>query len=367
MIDYPFSTISINHREVELAEIVSSEVIAQSEFEKNTFSFIRDWMNGEKEFHQNTSGSTGIPKLISISRLQMIASAELTEAALQLQAGFNALVCLDTQYIAGKMMLVRCFVTGMKIIAIDPTANPLREILLNQKIDFAAFVPYQVQEIISSDHASRLNAIQFVIIGGAPLDNETKVTLQTMRCQCYATYGMTETVSHIALRKLNGHNSSEYFETLAGVEIRLDNRNCLVIQSPNFKDEIHTNDIVEIVSANEFRLIGRYDNVINSGGVKISPEKLEIEIGKIFKKLKIDRLFFVAGIPDKKLGEKIVLVVQGDKLNDQASAEINSMLKHCFPVYEVPKEISYHKNFIFTPTNKINRQKTIDSFQKQLQ
>src|SRR6187431_1466309 len=123
--DYPFPSIIINNREVELEEIISNVEIAQSDFEENTFSFIRSWLTGELEFHQNTSGSTGSPKTISLHREQLITSAKLTEEALQLKQGFDALVCLDTRYIAGKMMLVRGFVTGMRIVAINPSANPL--------------------------------------------------------------------------------------------------------------------------------------------------------------------------------------------------------------------------------------------------
>ncbi|MEO7992732.1 MAG: acyl-CoA synthetase, partial [Chryseolinea sp.] len=167
MTEYPFSTIFVNNRDVELIKIISGEAIGQSDFEENTFSFIRSWLAGEKEFYQNTSGSTGAPKIISITREQMEASARLTQEALQLKSGFLALVCLDTRYIAGKMMLARCFVTGMKIIAVNPSANPLREIEPNQRIDFSAFVPYQIQEIVTSEFAYRLNTIQTNIIGGA--------------------------------------------------------------------------------------------------------------------------------------------------------------------------------------------------------
>ncbi len=364
MISYPFSSIIINNREVELQKIISDDETPRSDFEQSTFSFIHSWVRGNKEFHQSTSGSTGTPKMISIDREQMEASARLTEEALHLKSGFNSLVCLDTQYIAGKMMIVRCFVTGMKIIAINPSANPLKELDPNQEIDFVAFVPYQVQEIISSEFAFRLNTIQTSIIGGAVLDDATKEMLQRFTCQFYATYGMTETVSHIALQKLNGSNSSESFQTLSGIEIKLDDRNCLIIKSPALKEEIHTNDIAEVKSATEFKLIGRYDNVINSGGVKVSPEKLEIEIKRLFKDLEIAQSFFVVGLPDKKLGERIALIVEGKKLEQQIIEKINSMFKHTFSSYEIPKEILFKKIFFYTNTGKINRLKTIEFVEK---
>ena len=362
MNDYPFITIFINNREVTLAKIVSGDVIAQSDFEMNTFSFIRDWLRNEKEFYQRTSGSTGIPKKISIRREQMIASSKLTEEALQLKAGFVALVCLDTQYIAGKMMLVRCFVTGMQIVAINPVANPLKDAAATLKIDFAAFVPYQIQEIISSDSVSILNTIQTVIIGGAPLDRVAKEMVLSLSCQCYATYGMTETISHIALQKLNGPNRSEYFQLLPGFKIKLDGHNCLIINSPYLKDEVDTNDIVEMISPIEFKWVGRYDHVINSGGFKISPEKLEVNISNIFNKLEINRSFFISGYPDKRWGEKIVLIIEGEDLSNDVVANIKIMFKHYFPVYEIPKEILFRKVFLRTDSGKLNRIKTIEFY-----
>ncbi len=366
MIDYPFSTIFINNREVELIKIISGEAIGQSDFEESTYSFIRSWMTGEKEFYQNTSGSTGAPKTISISREQMESSARLTEEALQLKPGFHALVCLDTRYIAGKMMLVRCFVTGMKIVAVNPSANPLKELPFTQRIDFAAFVPYQVQEIISSGFSSVLNTVQTSIIGGAALDKGTREKLKLFSCQFYGTYGMTETVSHIALQKLNGTNSSEFFQTLSGVEIKLDDRNCLIIKSPHLKNEIHTNDIVEIISAKEFKWIGRYDNVINSGGVKVSPENVELGVEKIFQEAGVNRSFFITGVSDQRLGEKIQLIIEGERLENSTIEKIISMFKHNLSVYSIPKEIVFKRKFFLTETGKINRIKTIEFVENQL-
>ncbi|HPM32136.1 MAG TPA: AMP-binding protein [Chryseolinea sp.] len=365
MIDYPFSTILINNREVDLEEIISGKENAQSDFEKSTFAFIKKWFTGADLFYQKTSGSTGTPKEIPISRDQMRSSAMLTETALQLKEGFTALVCLDTQYIAGKMMLVRSFVTGMKIIAVNPSANPLLNLPHYQKMDFAAFVPYQIQEMLSKDSAIKLNKIQTAIIGGTVLDNGTRNILQEFDCQFYATYGMTETVSHIALQKLNGENASDFFQVLPNIEIKLDNRNCLIINSPFLNDSIYTNDVVDIKSLTSFKLIGRYDNVINSGGVKISPEKVEIQIGDILNEVGLGQSFFVAGVPDSRLGQKIVLIIESDKYAIEVLEKINSMFKQRLSSYEIPKEIVFLKTFLFTTTGKVNRIKTIELVKNQ--
>ncbi len=365
MIDYPFTTIQINNREVELDEIISGNAIAQSDFEKSTFTFMSDWLNGIETFHQKTSGSTGTPKEMSISREQMWASAMLTEEALQLKKGFHGLVCLDTQYIAGKMMLVRCFVTGMKIIAVNPSSNPFLNLPHTQKIDFAALVPYQVQDIISSDSAIQLNEIQTTIIGGAPLDAVIHNGLKKFDCQFYATYGMTETVSHIALQKLNGSNASDFFQTLPTIEIKSDDRDCLIISSPFLNESVYTNDIVEIKSQKTFKFLGRYDNVINSGGIKISPEKLEVAIGNILNEVEVKQSFFVTSIADLRLGEKVILIIESDRLNVELIKKINSIFQHRLPSHEKPKEIFFIKEFLFTETGKINRAKTIELVKNQ--
>ncbi len=201
---YPYTTLYVNGREETLEAIRTGTAIATSDFEHHTFAFIREWLSGATDFEISTSGSTGIPKRITITREQMIASATLTQDTIGLKTGQNALICLDTRYIAGRMMVVRCFVTGMHIIALDPTANPCNELPENIPIHFAALVPYQVHEIVRSAVAHKLSNIDNIIIGGAALDTDTQRYLQSFRGTCYATYAMTETLSHIALQPLNG-------------------------------------------------------------------------------------------------------------------------------------------------------------------
>ncbi|MEO7990603.1 MAG: acyl-CoA synthetase, partial [Chryseolinea sp.] len=197
-------------------------------------------------------------------------------------------------------------------------------------------------------------------------DSGTREKLKLFRCQFYATYGMTETVSHIALQKLNGPSSSEFFQTLSGVEIKLDDRNCLIIKAPYLKEVIHTNDIAEIISPKDFKWIGRYDNVINSGGVKVSPENIELAIEKIFQDAGVSRSFFIAGVSDQRLGQKILLVIEGERLENTTIEKIISMFKHTLSVYEIPKEIVFKKEFVVTETGKINRIKTIEFIENQL-
>ena len=193
-------------------------------FEQNTLDFCHRWLSEQQSFQLQTSGSTGIPKSIFVTRQQMEASARLTIKALNAEPNQTALVCLDTRYIAGQMMLVRSLINGMNIVAVDPASNPFEKTPSSQSLDFAAIVPYQVQAILSSTSRSRLDQLKTVIIGGAPLDLSTKKELQSVTCKCYATYGMTETISHIALQRLNGEHVQEYFETFREIQISKDDR-----------------------------------------------------------------------------------------------------------------------------------------------
>lgn len=356
---YPFASILINGRDVPVHDIISGSAIPRDDFEKDTFLFISDWLGEKTDFLLHTSGSTGIPKDVVISRAQMTASAEMTAKALELKEGYHALLCLSPAYIAGKMMLVRCFVTGMKIIAVTPSGNPLVNIGVDQKIDFAALVPLQVHNILHSFQATLLDRITTVIIGGGSLDDESCEMLQPFAARVYATYGMTETVSHIALRPLNGTNKSDEFTVLPGIQIEQDDRGCLTIDWNILPSTVVTNDIVELAGKKTFRWLGRWDNVINTGGLKVIPETLESVIGKIFRTLKIDHHFFITSATDKKLGNKIQLIIEGD-VPTVMLENLKSSLDHSLKKHEVPREIIHIKRFKFTDTGKINRKSTLN-------
>jgi len=292
---------------------------------------------------------------------QMITSARMTENALGLKQNYTTLVCLDTNYIAGQMMLVRSFVTGMNIVAVEPTANPLSSIPDDLIIDFAAFVPYQLQTMLTSDR-QKLNRIGMAIIGGAMVDPILANQLINLSCQFYATYGMTETISHVALKKLNGSNADEEFRILPGVSIRTDHRECLNIKTSFLENEVVTNDIVELKGSNQFQWLGRWDNVINSGGVKVIPEKIERKLTFAFDQLQLDNRFFVAGLPDLSLGHKVCLVMEGNKPNDHQLEKLWEKIREVLPKYETPKEIRWIKKFNETRTGKVKRLETLNLF-----
>jgi O-succinylbenzoic acid--CoA ligase len=334
-----------------------------TEFEKSLINLILRWQGSEQNFSLTTSGSTGAPKPITITRNQLQASAKLTIEALDLKPTETSLICLDTRYIAGQMMVIRSLENNMNMIAVEPSADPLQTIPASQKIDFAALVPYQLQAILqSTESTQKLNLIRNVIIGGATLDDKVKSKLQSLQCNIYSTYGMTETITHIALQRLNGVDKQNYFQTLKGISIDQDERQCLVIEAAHFTEKIITNDIVQLLDYNKFIWLGRYDNVINSGGIKIIPEKIEPIIAQVFEALNLHHRFFVTGLPNEKLGNKVVLLVEG-KITI-AAREIIKMLAQNLSKYEVPKEIYFISRFYETETQKINRIKTLNLINK---
>ncbi len=328
-------------------------------FEESTLRFCQDWLTGKLEFKLQTSGSTGSPKIMTVSREQMEASARLTIEALQLKSNDTSLVCLDTKYIAGQMMLVRSLTHRMNIVAVDPSSNPFERIPLSQPLDFAAFVPYQLETILNSTHSIRLGKLKHSIIGGAPLDLKTRKALHSMACKFYATYGMTETLSHIALQQLNGEQSQDYFEVLDKIAISKDGRGCLTIHANYLGPEkIITNDLVELIGPKKFRWLGRWDNIINSGGIKVVPEKVELAVHKIFEDLNLMNRFFVFGLPDEQLHQKVVLFVEGSALPSETQRKIEMMLDEKLDRYHRPKELRFTPSFKETENGKVKRSET---------
>ncbi len=349
---YTQAAIVLNNQRLPIREILKHSSFGKTPFETGTLMFIKKWLEGVQTFTLHTSGSTGTPKEITLTREQLQQSALRTAQALKLSAGNTALVCVDTKYIAGKMMLVRALETNMNIVAVEPASNPFKNIPATTSIDFTALVPLQLEEILK-DNASteKLNCVKNIIIGGAAVSENLKSKIRNLKSTVYATYGMTETVSHIALQKLNGVDAQHCFETLPDINIKTDKRGCLVIDLPGFRDPIITNDIVTHIDESHFTIAGRYDNIINSGGIKLIPESIELKIRPLLPQ----HDFFVAGIDDERLGQKLVLIIEGISL-----PHIAETLKPVLSAYENPKEIFFLEQFVRTATGKINRVKTLE-------
>ena len=263
------------------------------------------WLNEGTSIKQLTSGSTGMPKEIFLSKTMMTKSAQRTIDFFKLSENQKALICISPEYIGGKMMIIRSLIAKMKLLATEPK-NDLAEFLdKGIEIDFAAMVPSQLYKNYNHPNFSK---IKNLIIGGAAIRNDFIPKLNDIDTNIYACYGMTETSSHIALRKLN-HITQEDYTILNGISIESDPRNCLVIRSESFDEKkIVTTDLVEIITSKTFKLKGRIDNVINSGGIKINPVEVE---NRIAKELGVRGI--ISSQKDPKWGESVVFIVQEDE------------------------------------------------------
>jgi O-succinylbenzoic acid--CoA ligase len=325
--------------------------------------FLQEWFSEKDYVIVHTSGSTGIPKAIKLRKKQLQNSAVATGEFFKLKEKTSALLCLPIEYIAGKMMLVRAVTLGWHLDVISSNSNPLKLNLTSY--DFSAMVPLQVENSID-----KLHLIKKLIVGGGAVSNSLQEKLQEVTTEVFATYGMTETITHIAVKKLNNLGSSKgtttkkslhtaFYKILPNTTIYKDERNCLVIKNTSISDKvIFTNDVVALISDTQFEWLGRFDNVINSGGIKLYPEKIEADLSKIIR-----QRFFVAGIKDEKLGEKLVLLIEsaGDK-SIKSPDQLNSEMKNSklFSKFEIPKEIHFIDSFSETETKKIQRKKTLD-------
>lgn len=320
----------------------------QTEFEEKVISFLKEWYSDSKTVSVQTSGSTGTPKIFEIEKERMLHSAKMTCDILRLQKGDSALLCLPIEYISGKMMVVRAIERSLKLVIKTPSSTPLSD--LNEEIDFCAMSPLQVENSLDQIHF-----IKNIIIGGAAVsENLKKKITQTLKHSItqtlvYETYGMSETLSHIALKEIFPI-PEEYFKVLGNVEISLDERKCLQIFAPKLNPELlQTNDLVELKNEREFRFLGRIDHVINSAGLKIYPEELE----SLVKKEISNELIFL-GIKDERFGQKLILVIEGKKteiLENKLSTIIYPSKNHH------PKEIIFLEKFPRIPNGKIDRRK----------
>ena len=320
----------------------------------NLQHFIKSWIQGSSYFQLQTSGSTGQAKIISVSRQQMIASSLMTGQALDLKKGDSALLCLNPNYIGGKMMLVRAMQLGLNLTVIPHVSNPVAEFEDIRQFDFAALVPLQVKALLTTNKGRLLlGSIKNIIVGGAAVEEGLISELQKVKANIFSTYGMTETVSHIALKKLNGDNKSDLFEVLEGVEIALDAHDCLRIKSAVTNNEwISTNDIVDLKGDQSFKWIGRIDNVINSGGVKIQLEQLEMRIQELLPSVN----FMISSLKDSQFGEIVVMLTEANELTSKQTV----LLKELLPKYHCPKAFLVIDQLPTTQSGKPDRQKAKD-------
>jgi len=319
---------------------------ADKPFLNQVIDFLQEWYSSSNKITVHTSGSTGNPKQIELSKWSMRSSAQKTAKYFQFEQGDVALLGLSAKYIAGKMMIVRAIICKLDLILVKPQANPLKSV--SQTIDFVPLTPHQLMTIWNESPSS-FNNIDTILLGGSPVNYKHMDILPQIHSNVYQGFGMTETITHIAVRSLTNHEQK--YRLLDGVLVKAGDKGRLIIEADHIDQSIITNDLVEIYEDQSFKWLGRLDNVINTGGIKVYPETIESKLHPSIG----DCAFFVHKQFDEALGQKVVLLIESDEKS------IVDKLDKSFELldrYERPKHIYYVDSFVYTETGKINRKAT---------
>jgi o-succinylbenzoate---CoA ligase len=322
----------------------------EDSWQNSIYHFLVNWCDNSDVIITHTTGSTGKPKEIHLRKMAMINSARMTNHFFKLNSSTTVLLCMPASYIAGKMMMVRALMSGFNLLTVEPSANPFEN--LSTSIDFTAITPYQ---LFHSAEKLKTLSVSKIIVGGSPVTRQLERLSEDIPAELYETYGMTETCSHIALRRFNGKEKADYFKTLGGVEIQQSNRGCLIIYAPHLLEyEIHTTDVVDILSENTFRWLGRVDSAINTGGIKIHPEQVEKKLEGI-----ISASYFITSVPDQLLENKVVLVIESEAFTIEQELDLKLHIQSNLHKFEFPKHIYYLPAFVYSENNKLLRKETL--------
>lgn len=318
----------------------------------NLQEFLSEWYDPSETMTVQTSGSTGKPKLIKVDKQRMKASAQLTCSFLGLHPGDTSLLCMPLDYIAGKMVVVRSLVYKLKLINVKPSSHPLKT--LTQPPIFAAMTPMQVYcSMLIKHEYELLLQIKHLIIGGGAINKELELQLQIFPNAVWSTYGMTETLSHIALRRINGEYADSWYTPFKNVNVSIASDGCLIINAPTVcEEQIHTNDLAEIApDGRRFRIIGRKDNIIDSGGIKISIENIEDALRPFIK-----IPFIITKRNDKRLGEAVTILIENGNTD---ISTIHNICEQVLPKYWRPQSYFTVAKIPTTETGKPARAEAI--------
>lgn len=334
--------------ETALPRLMELQAQTETGIYKDLYAFLVSWFSEEDTMCVQTSGSTGIPKVMRVSKEGMMNSACRTCSFLGLHAGDSLLLSMNLRYIGAQMMVVRALVAGLHLFLQEPSSHPLAA--LREPVDFLSMVPMQVAASLQNNYERALiDKAKVLIIGGGAVDRSLEEALQALSCRVYSTYGMTETLSHIAMRRLNGAERSDHYYPLAGVRLSLSSRDTLVIEVPDVCSGcLETNDRVCLYADGSFVVKGRVDNVINSGGIKI-----QIEEDERLLQPHLPFPYVITSVPDAVYGEKVVLLAEG--IAEQDSAYWLQVMKEILPRYHAPKAIFSVPCIPHTGNGKIDR------------
>lgn len=351
--------IHIAHKIESITDLNKIDKSLLNDNEKKAFSFLEFWFLNN-DFTFQSSGSTGSPKQFTFTKEELIWSATQTNTYLKLtEKPQHFFICLDINLVAGAMLLARAILLNAAITIVNPSSIPFEFLEQNHPYTFASLVPMQLQSILNTANGEKiLNQFENILLGGAPASNSLIKQCANLKVHIWATYGMTETLSHIALRNLK---TEDAFKLLPNNEIELSQENTLKIRNFITKNQwLQTNDLVEI--ANEgFYILGRIDFVINTGGFKVNSLKVEEEIAEYFKSKNIIPFpYFIGSLPHEILGEKLVLFIEESNKMDINFENLKSYLNGALKHYEIPKKIQIVPKFYYTNSLKIDRIKTIN-------
>lgn len=342
---YSAAAMSARNKDKSKLVLEYEEIYGRASFEVEVATFLEEWFNGNERLMVKTSGSTGTPKPMMVEKQKMMNSACMTLEFLRLQPNDRALLAMPVQYIAGKMMVVRALVGGLHLFTRQPSAHPLAT--FSQPLDFLALTPMQVYSSLTEPtEKERLQSVRQLIIGGGAVDTTLQKQLGNFPYEVWSTYGMTETLSHIALRRLNGDTAGEWYEPFRGVMLSTSDEGTLIIDAPHVHEgQLLTNDRVEWNEKGHFKIIGRKDNIINSGGIKIQIEEVEKWIAQRYNKP-----FTITSVPHPKWGEMVVMLITDEENKEQ----LESVLKSSGD-YRLPKMIFKVDALPTTETGKPDR------------
>ncbi len=334
----------------------------QVSYQQKAFELMGNWLRGQEHFEFTTSGSTGVPKKIVHHRNQMTASARQTLQQLKIDKGSTAVLCINPDFIGGAMVLVRALVGQLNLLMLEVQSNPLQNV--DQPFQLISLVPLQLQRILDDNKPEEIKLLKncdHILLGGAAPSQTLENRLQDWPNHVWSTYGMTETVSHIGLRKLAPKPAEDVFTLIGDTEIDYHKDDQLTVKGSVTNNKwVKTNDRVEIINKNKFRILGRADHVINTGGIKVQPEKIEYLLEPTLKGLGITN-FFIAGVASEQYGQEIALLVESE--TDFDKNQLNNTLRNTGSLnrYEIPKRIIVLPEFQYTTTGKIKKKETLKS------
>lgn len=350
----------LNGKRIQFHEVLENESnrLKLTPYEVKVISIIKDWNSGKDHFTFQTSGSTGKPKTLNFTREQILQSARRTNNTFKLSPGQTVLCCLSVGFVAGFMMIIRALEGNLSLIIEEPSSYPLNA-FEDLFIDFVAMTPNQVRYSLDSN-IDKFNHLGKLLIGGAGIHPELENKLRNLPCEVFHSYAMTETLTHVALRNIS--EKQKNYQALPGITFEVDGNDCLKVNDLMLQIyNLQTNDIVRLEGDRSLKWIGRQDLVINTGGIKVQIESLEIDIQRVLSKNAIKVPFCVAAQPDAILSNRIVLLIEAEEETFEEE-ELSQLLKSKLPKYYDPKLILKVPEIFYTSTGKINRIKNSEAY-----